>query len=455
VTLRVQILKDKFSQSLGLPFKELLPESVIKQAISELTIKYKKRLFDPFITLWVFLSQVLDSDKTCHNAVSKLVAHLADEEVEIPSTDTSAYCQARARLPEKLLEKLFNYSGQNLEDKITQEHLWCGRNVKVIDGSTVSMPDTVENQKEYPQPSTQKQGCGFPIAKIGVIFSLITGAAVALCIDVLNTHDIKLARMLYSFLKPNDVLLGDRAFCAYADMVAITKLGCDAVFRKHSSRTTTMRKGKIVGDCDKLVTWYKPKRCPKGLNKDEFDALPSSITVREIYYYIVIPGFRSQRVSLITTLLDQAIYPTLEIVKLYYKRWEVELDLRHLKTTLGMDILRCKTPSMVRKEIHVYLLAYNLLRSLMWSAGTTYNTPPLRLSLQGTRHHLLNFVPKLEAANLKKRLRLYRTLLKIIVHKVVPDRPARSEPRVIKRRPKAYPRLTKPRHELRKQLQTA
>lgn len=191
------------------------------------------------------------------------------------------------------------------------------------------------------------------------------------------------------------------------------------------------------------------------MSKDEFDALPQTITVREIYYYIVIPGFRTERVSLITTLLDKATYSTLEIVGLYGKRWDVELDLRHLKTTLGMDVLRCKTPSMVRKEIYIYLLAYNLLRSLMWSAGTTYNTPPLRLSLQGTRHHLLNFVAKLEVANFKKRLRLYLTLLKIIVHKAIPDRPARSEPRVIKRRPKAYPRLTKPRHELRKQLQTA
>ncbi|WP_313937642.1 IS4 family transposase [Anabaena azotica] len=288
-----------------------------------------------------------------------------------------------------------------------------------------------------------------------MIFSLVTGAAIALCIDVLNTHDIKLARKLYSFLKPNDVLLGDRAFCAYADMFSITQLGCDAVFRKHQSRTTTMRKGKIVGDCDKLVTWYKPKRCPQGLSKDEFLALPPSITVREIYYYVVIPGFRSERVSLITTLLDKTIYPTLEIVGLYYKRWDVELDLRHLKTTLGMDVLRCKTPAMVRKEIHVYLLAYNLLRSLMFEAGNTYNTPPLRLSLQGTRHHLLNFIPKFEDAHSKKRQKLYRSLLKVIVHKPVSDRPARTEPRVRKRRPKVYPLMTKPRHELRKQLQTA
>ena len=167
MTLRVQILKEKFSQSLGLPFKELLPESVIRLAISELKIKYKKRLFDPLITLWAFLSQVLDTDKTCHNAVSKIIAHLAEEEVEVPSlrdaprtTDTSAYCQARSRLPENLLEKLFTSSAQSLEEKVTTEYLWCGRNIKLIDGSTVSMPDTVENQKEYPQPSSQKPGCG-------------------------------------------------------------------------------------------------------------------------------------------------------------------------------------------------------------------------------------------------------------------------------------------------------
>ncbi|WP_199755763.1 transposase [Chroococcidiopsis cubana] len=216
-----------------------------------------------------------------------------------------------------------------------------------------------------------------------------------------------------------------------------------------------MRKGKIVGACDKLMTWYKPKTCPKGLSKDEFLALPPSITVREIYYYIVIPGFRTGRVSLITTLLDRATYSTLEIVGLYGKRWDVELNLRHLKTSLGMDVLRCKTPSMIRKEIYAYLMAYNLLRSLMWSAGTIYTTPPLRLSLQGTRHHLINFIPKLLAASFKTRLRIYRTLLKIIVHKAVPERPGRSEPRVKKRRSKAYPFMTKSRHELRKQLQTA
>ena len=274
-------------------------------------------------------------------------------------------------------------------------------------------------------------------------------------IDVLNTHDLKLARQLYQFLNPLDILVGDRAFCAYADIAAIKNLDCDAVFRKHQSRTTSMRKGKIIGDCDKLITWNKPNKCPKGLSKNEFEALPQTITLREIYYYIIIPGFRTGRVSLITTLLDTTTYSSLEIVRLYGKRWDVELDLRHLKTTLGMDVLRCKTPSMVRKEIYVYLLAYNLLRSLMWLAGTTYSTPPLRLSLQGTRHHLNNFIPQLLAAASTQCLQVYRTLLKVIAHKAVPERPGRSEPRVRKRRPKAYPLMTKPRHELREQLQSA
>ncbi|PSB42770.1 IS4 family transposase [Cyanosarcina cf. burmensis CCALA 770] len=426
-----------------------------RRSIDELQIQYRCRLFDPFVTLWAFLSQVLDVDKSCHNAVSRVIAYLVNEGVEIPSTDSSAYCQARSRLPEKLLEKLFGKAAQKLEEKVIPENLWCGRHVKVIDGSTVSMPDTVENQKAYPQPKSQKPGCGFPIAKIGVIFSLATGAAVALAIDVLNPHALKLARKLYRFLNPLDVLLGDRAFCAYADLILIKNLGCDAVLRKHQSRKTTMRKGKIIGESDKFVTWYKPKKCPQGLNESEFFSLPSTLIVREIYYDIIIPGFRTQRVSLITTLLDTTIYSTLEVLRLYGERWSVELNLKHLKTTLGMEVLRCKTPSMVRKELYVDLLAYNLLRALMWEAGTTYGTPPLRLSLQGTRHHLAHFIPALLAADSTQRYQIYLALLKLIVHKLVPARPGRSEPRVRKRRPKSYPSMKQPRHQYAVQSQTA
>jgi hypothetical protein len=274
---------------------------MIQEALEALGIKYRRRLFDPFVTLWAFLSQVLDADKTCHNAVSRVIAWLAAEDAEIPSDDTSAYCQARQRLQELMLARLFGSVAQDLEKKTKTEHLWCGRHVKVVDGSTVSMPDTPLNQAAYPQSSNQAPGCGFPIAKIGVVFSLATGAAVALVIDVLNTHDVKLARKLYQFLNPGDVLLGDRAFCSYADLVFLQNHQADAVFRKHQGRENNIRRDKRIGPCDKLVLWNKPRSRPKGLSKEEFAALPKNLVLREVHYYIAIPGFRTKQVRLITT----------------------------------------------------------------------------------------------------------------------------------------------------------
>jgi hypothetical protein len=307
------------------------------------------------------------------------------------------------------------------------------------------MPDTPDQSASLSSTQYSSSWLWLSYRQNWCFISLATGAAIALIIDVLNTHDVKLARRLYEFLNPDDVLLGDRAFCSYADLVFIRKRQAHAVFRKHQGRKQQLRRGRIVCSCDKQVIWHKPKTCPKGLTKEEFATLPKSITVREVHYYIAIPGFRTQQVSLITTLLDAKAYSTLELVKLYEFRWDVELDLQHLKTTLGMDVLRGKSPEMVRKEIYVYLLAYNLLRTLMWEAGTAYGVLPLRLSLQGTRQHLNNFIPQLLATSGNKCRRIYRILLAMIVHKPVPERPGRSEPRVRKRRPKAYPVMQQPR----------
>ena len=417
-------------------------------------IKYRRRLFDPFVTLWVFLSQVLDSDKSCHNAVSRVISWLASENAEIPSEDTSAYCQARNRLPEKLLNRLFGEVAQGLENQIAPAHLWCGRHVKVIDGSTGSMPDTPSNQKAYPQPKSQAPGCGFPLAKIGALFSLATGAAVALVISISTTHDLKLARQIYQFLVPGDVLLGDCAFCSYADLVFIQNHGCDAVFRLSQSRKNPVERGrrKKLSSYQSIEAWHKPKQCPKALSPEEFASLPSTFTVRVIKYYIPNPGFRSKYVVLATTLLDPLVYPTTEIMHLYGQRWDVELELRHLKTTLGMEILRGKTPEIIRKEISAYLLAYNLLRTVMWDAAITHKVDPLRLSLQGTRQHLDNFILQFVSASTQERARLYQTLLKIVAHKLVPQRQGRCEPRVRKRRPKSYPLMKKNRQTMRDEL---
>jgi Transposase DDE domain/Insertion element 4 transposase N-terminal len=449
---RVEILKEKFVNSYGLPFQEVLPQSLIQEVISELQIKYYRRLFDPFVTLWAFLSQVLDVDKSCDNTVSRIIAWLSPEKVELPSTDTSAYCQARQRLPEKFVQKLFIKTGSNLAYIVPESDLWCGRNVEVIDCSTVSMPDTKKNQSSYPQSGQQKAGCGFPIAKIGALFNLITGAVTQVVIDKLNTNDIIFARALYSFLKPLDVLLGDAAFCSYADFFWIIQKGCDAVVRKNNARIFNLKTIKIINRNDKLVCWHKPKSRAKGIIKEDFDSLPISLTVREISYSTNVPGFRTKQISIITTLLDTEAYPTHTLIQLYRDRWHVELNFKHLKTTLGMDILRCKTPEMIRKELYVYLLAYNLLRSLMWKAGKTYGVSPLNLSIQGTRHDLNNFISQFLCASNKCRQRIYSKFIKVIVHKSVPQRPNRVEPRVVKRRPKAYAKMSIRRELLRKKL---
>lgn len=216
-------------------------------------------------------------------------------------------------MPENLLQRLFSNVGQKLSNQVRPEHLWCGRHVLVVDGSTISMPDPPQNQAAYPQSSSQAPGYGFPMAKIGVLFSLATGAAVAVTVDALNTHDVKLARRMYEDLNIGDILLGERAFCSYADFVFVQNRCCDTLFRKHQSRDNSIRR---VGSCDKLVLWEKPRSCPKGLTKEEFAALPLDLVLREVHYYINIPGFRTKQVTLGTTLLDAIEYPIKELLRL-------------------------------------------------------------------------------------------------------------------------------------------
>lgn len=245
--------------------------------------------------------------------------------------------------------------------------------------------------------------------------------------------------------------MGDCAFCSYADMSFIQNYNCDAIFRLSQARKNEIERGrrKPLSSFESIEIWHKPSIRPKGLSQDEFAQLPKNLTIRIIKYYIPSPGYRTKQVVLATTLLDSKVYPPTKIMGLYGQRWEVELDLKHLKTTLGMDTLRGKTPEMVRKEIYAHLLAYNLLRTVMWEAGTLHQVDPLRLSIQRTCQHLDNFIPHLAFATNRKRVQLYQALLKIIVHKSVPERQGRSEPRVRKRRPKSYPLMIKPRQILR------
>ena len=271
-------------------------------------------------------------------------------------------------------------------------------------------------------------------------------------IAAFNTSEVVLARQLYHNLLPGDVLLADRAFGTYVDLVLLQSQQADAVFRRHQSRKSDFRRGKKLGIGDHIVTWHKPKRCPNGMTAKEFAKLPDSVQVREVHLLIRQQGFRTKEIILVTTLVDSKVYPKAKLAQLYKLRWEVEVDLRHVKTTLGMEMLRGKTPQIVRKEIYAHLMAYNLLRTLMWEAAKKAGVSPLRVSLQGTRQHLSNFIFNLAHAAPKKRQRLYRTLLTVVSHQVVPHRPGRLEPRLKKLRPKAYGWMQQPRAVLKRKL---
>ncbi len=448
----VASLKQKMVHSPGLPFQKMLPESTIDASVEAENVFYRKRIFSPAVTVWTFLSQMLDKDKTCKNAVSRIIADRAAKGEPIPSADASAYSQARQRLPENAIQSLALQTAQDLEGRVPQQGLWKGRHVQVIDGSTVLMADTPQNQAAYPQHGNQKEGCGFPIARIVGLFSLITGALSNLLIGDWKTHELTLARQLYPTLAPDTVVLGDAIFGSYADFWMLGQYGLDALFQIYGARKTDFRKGKRLGKEDHLATWTKPKQRPKGLPQEIYDQLPQTLTVRELKWVIKRKGFKTRKITLVTTLLDPVEYPKEELGHLFGLRWQVELNLRHLKTTMTMEFLNAKTPQMVRKEIFAHLLAYNLIRSLMWEAGMRHGVDPIRLSFQASIQHLLNFIPKLVQAGRNKRRELTDVLLGLIAGEKLPDRSGRYEPRVRKRRPKPFPLMQEPRHILRKKL---
>lgn len=447
----VTILKERFFNGIGFPFKDLLSETMIQQALQEQGISYRNRLYTPIITLWMWLYQVLCKDKSCKNAVSHAVSCLSASKGPTVSTDTGAYCKARKRLKEGFLVFLQRLTGKSLHQQ--SQPLWCGRSVLLVDGSTVTATDTPANQKEYPQPESQADGCGFPMANIVGLFCLAAGALLEIAIGDQSIHEINLFRSLCKHIQPGCVVLGDRLYGTYADVCLLKARAVDCVFRMHWRRKTDFRKGKILGCYDHVVQWTKPIACSQGLAPNLYKKLPENIQLREVRYLVEVKGFRTREVTLVTTLLDAETYSKQDLAELYELRWNVEIDLRHLKTTMGMEHLSSKSPQMVRKELYIHLLAYNLVRTLMFRAGVKHQVAPLRLSFQTTIRHLINFGRELAHARSKAaRQRIYKALLYSVFKEQLPIRPGRSEPRLKKRRPKNYKYLQRPRNVERQKL---
>lgn len=409
----------------------------------------RERELPPRIIFWAFVSQVLDPGSSCREILRKVEAWLR---CKFPNEDapkaltTSAYCQARKRLFLGTIQLIKEHLAWTLERGVLEAEKWFGRDVRIVDGTGISMPDTPENQARWPQSSLQAPGCGFPQMKVMGLFSLASGALLAEAIGS-REHDIKLARKLWSHLKQGDVLLGDRGFCAYSELAALKCRGVDVVVRLHQARRADLRQGKCLGEGDRLVTWKRPAKRPPDITAEEFAQMPQTLELRLIRLQVSVPAFRTKKVMLVTTLTDAEKYPAEEIRKLYGERWQIELHFHQIKVLQQMDVLRCKTPEMIEKELQVHLVAYNLIRCFMQRAAHLHHKPLGRISFKGAQDTVRQFASAIHAcsSNRKKQDKLIAQMLAIIAADTVPERPGRSEPRARKRRPKNFQLLTKPR----------
>lgn len=433
-------------------FAALLDRECILDAFGSASALWKGWLYTPAVTVWVFLSQCLSHDHSCRDAVSRFAAWLIAQGRRACSTETGAYCTARDQLPEAACHRLVCRTGKDVEDAAPPDWHWKGHRVRVVDGSTITMADTAENQKQYPQSKSQRPGCGFPIARIVVIFSLAVGTVLEAASGQYKgkqTGENSMFRVLHEALATGDVVLADRYFSGWFDLALLVERGVDAVIRKHQLRPTDFRTGIRLGRDEHLVCWPKPQR-PKWMSRETYNALPGFLTLRELRVHVGQRGFRTKRLVVITTLLDPAEYAATEIADLYRRRWHAELNLRSIKIVLQMDHLRCKTPHRVRNEFWMHLLAYNLIRRAMALAALQSGVPPWQISFKGTLQTLNHFLPQLGSATTVEAL--CEGLVECIAAHVVGNRPDRYEPRVRKRRPKDYDLMNKPRADYKKQM---
>jgi len=443
-------------QADGLPLAEHLPRAQIQAALTAEGVTFRERLFSPFVTLWVFLSQVLDADHSCRQAVARLLAYRTAQGLSPCAPDTSAYCKARQRVPEGVLAQLTRATGQQLLDEAPAAWRWQGRRVLVADGTTVSMPDTPDNQRDFPQAATQRPGVGFPIARLVVVFSLAVGTVLDAALGRYQgkvTGEPALLRQLHERFQPDDVLLADCGYCSYCEIAWLQQRGVDVVLRQHQRRRTDFRRGRRLGPSDHVVVWSKPQR-PAWLDETTYAQLPDALPVREVAVCVRQRGFRTQSYVVVTTLRDAEHVTRLDLADLYRCRWQAELNLRSLKVVLQMDVLRGQTPDMVRKEVWAHFLVYNLIRRLMAQAAVARGVYPWEVSFKGALQTCNAFLPHLQTAAPQRLAELWRAMIEAIGSHRVGDRPNRVEPRAIKRRPKPHPLLTEPRADARARLMT-
>ena len=426
--------------------RDLFPVPLLSS--EEEGLNSRNRIYCLRLTFECFLWQMLSPLTSCREVVRHVQALFRLNGRGLVDEGDSAYVQARQRLPRERFEKALVATAQAADRRVGSSGTLQGRPVKVVDGSTTQMADTPKNQQRYPQPRSQKPGCGFPVMKLVVLFSLASGAVLDVMLGSLLHHDLRLLRGLWERLKKGDILLGDRAYGEYTTLASLPARGVDVVARLHQRRKVDFRKARRLNKNDGLFVWAKGWQQSAILSSDEWGLLPARITVRILRFTATIRGFRGRRITLVTSLLDPTLYPADELIALYARRWRLELCLRDLKTTMGMEQLRCKSPDMAEKELLAYLVAHNLVRCVIAEAIARFQVDLERVSFKGSLDALRQYSNAIaRARNRKMRRQLWEDLLRNLARDAVPDRPNRREPRAVKHRPKNYPLLNQPRRK--------
>ena len=433
-------IEDRVRASVALEFFNVLTGPELLEITEKALPEHRERLYPPTVTLSMFVRQALAADPSCQRAVNGWAASRAAEGLSMQSVRTGGYCRARARLPLSMVQALTLESARQLEQRALRSWRWRGRAVKLLDGSGFSMPDTPDNQAAYPQPSSQAAGVGFPLARLACVMCLASGAILAAASgphEGRGHSELDLSRTLLAAFSSGDVLIADALYANYWFVADLIAAGVDFVFEQHGSRATDFRRGERLGARDHLVDWVRPAGVPAWMSRERYRAYPPKIRLREVRV-----GHR----VLVTSLLAPRAVPKGELDALYRQRWHIELDLRSIKTTLGLDILRCRSAAMVEKELWVYLLAYNLIRLLMAQAAAAHGTTPRAISF---KHALQLFSEFQLRALCHANAPALALLFRLIAQSRVGHRPGRCEPRARKRRPKSSPWLKVPRHVAR------
>lgn len=436
-------IRGRIDRAGAVDFFNLLTGPELLEMTEALLPEHRERLYPPTQVLAMFIKQALEEDRSCQRAVNAWAGQRVAEGLRVHSVSTGAYCHARARLPLEMVSGLARQSARLLSERAHRSWHWHGRRVKLADGTGISMPDTPANQARYPQPSSQAKGVGFPLARLVGIICLSTGAVLEAAIGPYagkGHSELGLFRSLLHTLSAGELLLADALYCNYFLIATLQTAGVDVLFEQHGSRITDFRRGEALGKRDHRVKWPKPKVRPAWMSREQYRAFPETLTVRELRV-----GGR----VLVTTLLEPREASKAELAKLYERRWNIELDLRCIKTTLRMETLSCKSPAMIHKELWVYLLAYNLIRLLMAQAAYNAGIQPRQVSFKHTVQMWTTWtsqnLPALDATG-------HAELFRLIGQRRVGNRPRRVEPRARKRRPKPFPWLKIPRARARRKI---